>query len=218
MIGVQFNAGASRQALKNAIHAIEDLTPVYNDIGEYMVETTRQRFVSGTAPDGTRWAPKRQATLDRYKRLVYSIPRRYRLADHVCDDVFQTVFIKFFRSLRSITDHRAVPKWLMTTTHRECWRMSRSAGSGEVAPAELQSEQPAPDQLERWEEQMRVQHALEALGGRCEKLLRALFLDRTNVRYEAVAESVGIPVGSIGPTRARCLAKLAELQQDGEDR
>ncbi len=71
MIGVQFNAGKTRQALREAIDQLQDMTPVYEDIGEYMIEATRERFRTGTAPDGTKWAPKSEATLARYKRLGY---------------------------------------------------------------------------------------------------------------------------------------------------
>ncbi|MBV1917606.1 MAG: phage virion morphogenesis protein [Sphingomonadaceae bacterium] len=66
-----FNAEASKRALRRAADLLDDMTPVYQDIGEYMVEATRKRFQTGTAPDGTAWAPKSQATLDRYRRLGY---------------------------------------------------------------------------------------------------------------------------------------------------
>lgn len=71
MFGVQFNAGQSRQTIRDAITLLGDMTPVYTDIGEYMLNATRQRFISGTAPDGTGWAAKSEATLERYKRLGY---------------------------------------------------------------------------------------------------------------------------------------------------
>lgn len=71
MFGVQFNAGKSREAIREAIGLLADMTPVYTDIGEYSIESTRQRFVKGIGPDGVAWAPKREATLERYKRLGY---------------------------------------------------------------------------------------------------------------------------------------------------
>lgn len=76
MIGIQFNAGRSRQALRDAMAALDDMTPVYRDIGEYMVEATRKRFQKGVAPDGTKWPAKSEATLERYKRLGYGTLRR----------------------------------------------------------------------------------------------------------------------------------------------
>lgn len=68
---VQFNAGLSREALRRASDALEDMTPIYKDVGEYMVEATRKRFLAGEAPDGSKWAPKSAATLERYRRLGY---------------------------------------------------------------------------------------------------------------------------------------------------
>lgn len=71
MIGITFNAETSQAALRRAADLLDDMTPVYRDIGEYLIEATRKRFLSGTAPDGTAWAAKSQATLDRYRRLGY---------------------------------------------------------------------------------------------------------------------------------------------------
>ena len=71
MFAVQFNAGRSRQAIRVAIEQVEDMTPIYTAIGDYMIQATRQRFAKGVAPDGTAWAPKRASTLERYKRLGY---------------------------------------------------------------------------------------------------------------------------------------------------
>lgn len=71
MFNTQFNAGASRDAIRKALAQLEDMTPLYRDISEYMIEATRSRFRTGTAPDGTAWAKKKQSTLDRYKARGY---------------------------------------------------------------------------------------------------------------------------------------------------
>ncbi|MEQ1499148.1 MAG: phage virion morphogenesis protein [Novosphingobium sp.] len=68
---VKFNAEAARAAIRKAIGTLSDMTPLYQDIGEYMVEATRRRFIEGRAPDGSAWAPKSQTTLDRYRRMGY---------------------------------------------------------------------------------------------------------------------------------------------------
>lgn len=78
MFNVQFNAGQSREALRRAAEALGQagMRPAYEEIGEYMIRATEQRFQQGVAPDGTKWAAKRPATLERYKRLGYgSKPR-----------------------------------------------------------------------------------------------------------------------------------------------
>lgn len=71
MFKVQFNAGASREAIRDAAARLKDMTPIFADVGEYMLQATRERFVKGEAPDGSAWAPKSQTTLDRYKALGY---------------------------------------------------------------------------------------------------------------------------------------------------
>lgn len=71
MFGMQFNAGTTREALRKAMEQLGDMTPIYAEIGEYMVKATRQRFLKGQSPDGTAWAPKKASTLERYKRLGY---------------------------------------------------------------------------------------------------------------------------------------------------
>ncbi len=158
--------------------------------------------------------------VDRYKRLVYSIPRRYRLPDDQCDDVFQSVFASLLRHLSKVRDAESLPKWMITTTYRECWRQARE---NKAAPGTLDSARSAdapdpaapPDaQAEHWERQHLVDQALRRLGGRCEKLLRAIFLDPSRPSYTTISERLGMPVGSIGPVRARCLAKLLELLPD----
>lgn len=166
--------------------------------------------------EGDRRAPGE--LIERYKGLVYSIPRRYRLNDDVCDDVFQSVFLAMVKALPSLRDGQTLAKWLMTTTHRECWRASkrRHLALTEEQSRILRNEPPAGDDMVRWERQHRVQQALEELGGRCEQLLRLAFMDPGKPGYEAISERLGMPVGSIGPIRARCLAKLAELLGDLE--
>lgn len=76
MFGMQFNAGASREAIRKAIAQLEDMTPIYQDIGEYMIRATKERFQRGVSPSGAAWAPKSAATLERYKRLGYGAKTR----------------------------------------------------------------------------------------------------------------------------------------------
>ncbi|NCP19060.1 MAG: phage virion morphogenesis protein [Erythrobacter sp.] len=76
MFDVEFNAEASRNALARAMRELENMTPVYQDIADYLVDAHRQRFIEGRDPDGKPWAPKKQSTLDRYRRLGYGNLRR----------------------------------------------------------------------------------------------------------------------------------------------
>lgn len=153
--------------------------------------------------------------VERYQRLVYSIPRRYGLSNDLCEDVFQGVFVSLIKNISLVRDTGSLPRWLMTTAHRESWRVAnaaqRSQLRGKNLPERATPESPPESDLVRWERQHAVHHALDRLGGRCEQLLRAIFLDPSRPSYAEISERLGVPVGSIGPVRARCLAKLSEF-------
>ncbi len=148
----------------------------------------------------------------RYKRLVYSIPNRYRFHEETCDDVFQSVFSQLWRDLSKLRDSATLAKWLLTTTHRECWRVSRKDARHPTVDDSVIDLQPdaSPQDTQAWERQHLVHKALRELGGPCEALLRAIFIERSQPSYGDISQRLGMPVGSIGPARARCLAKLAK--------
>ncbi len=154
----------------------------------------------------------------RYSRLVYSIPRRYRLDSEVCDDVFQEVFAVFVRQLPGIRRRTGLPKWFITTTHRVCrqWFTQTDATTTDESKL-LSARRPPPDMLVQLEQQHLVRQALRRLGGRCEQLLVALYTNQGGPGYEEVSTKLDMPQGSIGPARARCLRKLLEIM-DSMDR
>jgi RNA polymerase sigma factor (sigma-70 family) len=152
--------------------------------------------------------------VDRYGRLIYSIPHRYRMSPADADDVFQNVFTILLRRLDTLRDETKLSSWLITTTHRECWRIGRRAAS--FPPEDITRffddlTAPPEDETIRWEQQHLVRQALEELGGRCQRLLTALFLAGEKPRYDRVAEELGMRVSSIGPTRSRCFRKLGKI-------
>ena len=144
----------------------------------------------------------------RYKALVYSIPRTYGLDPSTCDDVFQEVFAILLRKLPELRNQRALPKWFMTTTQRTTRRIAGKMRSTSSAQEQLLAENPPAAMTERWEQQQLVRESLRRLGGRCEQLLRAMYAPSGAQSYEVIAEQLGMAVGSIGPTRARCLERL----------
>lgn len=147
----------------------------------------------------------------RHARLVVSIPRRHGLSEADADDVAQGVFLQLFRRLETLGDGERLAAWLMTTAHRETWRVGRRRGRDAAFEARFDDlSEPDPDDAARWERSHLVRRALEELGGRCEPLLRALF-EEGGGDYHAISASLGMPVGSIGPTRARCFAKLETI-------
>lgn len=153
----------------------------------------------------------------RYQRLVFSIPRRAGLDEAISADVFQHVFSTLLNKLDQINDPSKVRSWLITTARRETWRISRlqtttisiDADEQDEGALDLPDEQPLPEEIiQRLEEQQLVRIALAELGDPCRQLLELLFYSTQQQSYESIAAALNMPVGSIGPTRVRCLQKL----------
>ncbi|HHY54362.1 MAG TPA: sigma-70 family RNA polymerase sigma factor [Chloroflexi bacterium] len=174
--------------------------------------------------DATAW----EALVNRYQRLIYAIPRRAGLDDDQCADVFQRTFAILIEHLDRIDQPERVRAWLVTTARRETQRIYQKANRTQPLPgespdaenealAELPDPSPLPDELAAaLEEQHLVRVALAKLDARCRQLLTLLFYQPEPMPYEQVATAVGVPLGSIGPTRARCLQKLGRLlKEDG---
>lgn len=150
--------------------------------------------------------------VDRYGRLVYSIPRRYGLSESDSDDVFAAVWAAVFRTLGQLRDESRLSSWLITMAHRETWRVSRrKPRNAEFDEQFADLSSPSEDQVDTWEQQHLVRRGLDELGGRCKDLLTALFLEPSGPDYGAIASRLDMPVGSIGPTRARCFKKLEKI-------
>lgn len=151
--------------------------------------------------------------VDRYTRLVYSIARRSGASDADADEIVQSVFLIVFRRLDSLRDQSRLSSWLISITHRECWRVyrlrQRNSAVSDAYFADVSA--PDPDEAARWEQQHLVRTALAELGGQCEALLTGLYLNSGDVSYEALAASLGLATGSIGPKRARCMARLEKI-------
>lgn len=150
--------------------------------------------------------------IDRYSRLVYSIPRRYGLDGPDSEDVHQATFVALHRSIDRIEDPERLAAWLCTTAHREAWRIGKRSGRTVELLEERVVDVGEPDQQDaiRWERQYIVREALERLGGPCQSLLESLFREE-RPDYRGIADELGIAIGSIGPTRARCFRKLRPI-------
>ena len=158
----------------------------------------------------------------RYQRLIFAIPLRAGLDEDEAAEIFQDVFTTLFQKLNDIEDPERLHAWLVTTARRKTWRtISKARGrlhsdvntdvSADEAVA-IRDETPLPDeQLMILEEQHRIRTAVSSLDERCRTLVQLLFYRTEPPSYAQLARSLGIPEGSIGPTRARCLAKLLQL-------
>jgi RNA polymerase sigma factor (sigma-70 family) len=140
--------------------------------------------------------------------LVWHVARGQGLRRQVAEDVVQTVWLLLLTNLDRLAEPRSVASWLITTTRRE----SQHAGVRVNVNVELPPELPADDppleyELLRTERDRTLWAAFNELPPRCQELLRLTVL-AARPEYRVVAETLHMPVGSIGPTRGRCLAHL----------
>lgn len=157
--------------------------------------------------------------VDRFQNLVYSVARRSGLGTDDASDVFQATFIALYRQLDRIEQPETLPKWLSVTASRESLKVKRISSRFVDDGALLQQLEDVLSSEEASAEEMAIdaedadywRRALILLGGRCEHLLTALYLEERS--YEEVARDLGFPLGAIGPTRARCLEKLRKMYQ-----
>ena len=162
--------------------------------------------------DGTAW----NALISRYTPLIDSITRRYRLSPSDAEDVSQLVWLRLFDNLNRLRETRALPGWISTTTRNEAVRLLTSGRR--VRPMDptvlvmldvrCADDGTGPDmELLRAERDRAILDGLAELSPGHRNLLILLHAEpRTS--YQEISRALGIPTGSIGPTRARCLNKL----------
>jgi RNA polymerase sigma factor (sigma-70 family) len=160
--------------------------------------------------------PAWETLVRRYRRLIYSIPVAYRIPAGEADEIFQRVAVKLFEGLEKLRSAEALPAWLSVTTRRECQAFLRS--SRRFSPIEETSDPELaedPPDVTRAIDQVRLEHtlglALERLDGTCRDLLAAMYIEDPTPSYQEIAVRLGRPVGSLGPTRSRCLGKLRKI-------
>ncbi|GAA1652113.1 RNA polymerase sigma factor [Catellatospora bangladeshensis] len=147
--------------------------------------------------------------------LLWHVARAQGLDAEPAADVVQTTWLVFVRHLDTIRTPQALLGWLATTTRREAWRLLRQERAGadpdsEVVEHALSPAADVDEQVLTHERDRALWRALQAVSDRCRRLLRVVALvDRPD--YDVLAEAMGMPRGSIGPTRGRCLAKVREL-------
>lgn len=151
--------------------------------------------------------------------LITAITRSHRLHHDDAADVSQLTWLKLLEHIERINDPCRVGAWLATTAHRECLRLHRH-GKRCVVSGEETFDRADPDIEEldgmlRAERDGALRRAMKRLPARDQALLRLLCADPP-VAYKHVCDSLGLAMGSIGPTRARALERLRqELESDG---
>lgn len=163
---------------------------------------------NAAAGDAAAW----DAIVERYSPLVWSVCRKHGLTGADADDAGAGVWLRLVEGLRSIREPAALAGWLATTANRECYAVIRA--KNKHLPVDTRRDGPADvvpsdEWVERQEAHAVLRHAFAGLGERCRRLLALLFADPP-VPYTRIGDELGMAVGAIGPTRARCLAKLRE--------
>jgi RNA polymerase sigma factor (sigma-70 family) len=153
--------------------------------------------------------------------VLWHVVRAYRLSEETAEDVIQSTWLALVRRREAIIEPAAIGGWLTTTARREAWRVSKTATRAvAVEDDELAFRLPQQRSAEvsavEIDENRQLWAAVDELPERCRRLLRIVaFENRPD--YSRLAVDLGMPVGSIGPTRGRCLAKLrVALMQTGD--
>ena len=154
--------------------------------------------------------------------VLWHVVRAYGHDRDAAEDVIQATWLGFVRLHATIADPQAVASWLITSARRGAAAHARAARRAdpvedETLAAALPDEESAEAVAVLDDEASRLWGAVTTLDARCRKLLRVIaFMDRPD--YQALSQDLDMPVGSIGPTRARCLAKLRTALTTGGER
>jgi RNA polymerase sigma factor (sigma-70 family) len=191
-------------------HAIPQALPAWK--GHAMSDDSSVSALVARAGDGDQEAW--DELVERYSPLVWSICQRYQLSRQDTDDVGQSVWLLLVENIGSLREAAALPGWLATTTKREALRILRAARRHEHADLPPDGQMPLDPDAATIEQELIVAErnaalraAFAELAPSCHELLSMLIGDPP-LAYADISAKLGVPVGSIGPTRARCLDRL----------
>ena len=164
--------------------------------------------------------------LDKYKRLIYSIPVKYGLSPDQANDIFQETCVELLAALPRLREPRALPKWLVQVTAHKCAHLKErdrrlpQAHSADPDDDPLRGladgGRPTDQLLLDVEREQALRDAVASLSPRCRELVQMLFFESPARPYKDIAEQLELSCGSIGFIRGRCLQKLrAQLQKNG---
>ncbi len=152
--------------------------------------------------------------LDRYEGRVFSVPRRYGLSREDAADITQLTFTILVQSLNSLPEDSYLGAWLATVARRHTWRLL-DRNRREKTNEKGLDEGTLPlaggtEDIEHWELAEWLRQGLSLIDRPCQDLLSSLYLSPEQPSYAEVAAQLGKAVGSIGPTRIRCLRRLRQ--------
>ena len=192
----------------------EVLTVCYDDgTGMTADDDTAALLARAREGDQSAW----NAIVEQHTGLMWSVARAYRLDTATASDAIQTTWLRLVEHLDRIQDPERLGGWLATTVRRECLQALRRNTRERLAPggdagldAVDTDAEPLDAGLLQDERDAALWSAFRGISDRCQRLLRVLMASPPP-SYEQVSAVLDMPIGSIGPTRARCLARLKTL-------
>jgi RNA polymerase sigma factor (sigma-70 family) len=185
-------------------------------VGGATVSAERQRAELAALVEAARGGEQAawNELVDRLGRIVWSITRAYRLDPQDGQDVAQIAWMRLAEHIDRLSDPGSVKTWLATTTKRECIAMLRQRARVQPVDVDVLAAQmlspPADGHVFASERDRLVWSAFERLSERCQRLLQLVVTDKDG-GYLEIGALLDMPVGSIGPTRERCLARLRQF-------
>jgi RNA polymerase sigma factor (sigma-70 family) len=168
---------------------------------------TADLLLAAAAGESAAW----DELVERYARLVWAVARGFALSAADAADVSQTTWLRLVEHLDKLREPEHLGGWLATTARHACLRVLRRNGREVVgfdADLDFEAAEPTPEAVVLDTERDRLLwQSLGEISQRCQVLLRAL-ASAPPPSYQDISAALGMPVGSIGPTRARCLDHL----------
>lgn len=160
------------------------------------------------------------ALIDKYKKLIFSVPIKYGFSKDDANEVFQAVCLTLLNELSRIREPRALAAWLVRVAAHKCkrYRRDRELLADDPIDEDFNTEesQIPENLLQELEREQILREALNEQPPECRQLIRLLFFSQPPLRYDEAAQALGMAKGSIGATRIRCLEKLRRsLQKRG---
>jgi RNA polymerase sigma factor (sigma-70 family) len=157
--------------------------------------------------------------IQKYKRLIYSIPFKYGASADDSADIFQAVCFEMFSELANLRKVESLRSWIITVTVHKAfhWKKQQRPQDVEIDGMESDVNEPVqpgdaiPEVLADLEQQQIVREAIGKLPKRCGELVKLLFYEHPPLAYTEVASRLGLATGSIGFIRGRCLTKLQKI-------
>ena len=165
-----------------------------------------------SASKGDRWAWER--LVDQYSRLIWAITRDFKLTENDASDVAQTTWLRLLENIHKIENPYRVGSWLAATARIECLRTlavrKRVVLADDIVLEAAITPEPEADERSQMIREAMVREAMAQLPRRWQEMLELLMADPP-ASYAEISDRLGLPIGSIGPTRGRCLARLRAL-------